>query len=137
MILQETSLSYSYPSTQGTFKFSVSANKYGSISVSSVTKDNIAFLGSYPVEVQRAINEAISKLEVIMSNISTLSGTITFANQSESSVFFDAPMPNTDYRVLFSVGDFIFARVKSKSTTGFLVELSTSFTGDVKYDVII
>lgn len=137
MILQETTLSYSYPSTQGLFKFSVSANKYGSISVSSVTKDNIAFLGSYPVEVQRAISDAISNLEVIMSNISTLSGTVTFANQSEASVFFDSPMPNINYRVLFFVGDFVFARAKSKSTTGFVVELSTAFTGDVKYDVIV
>jgi hypothetical protein len=72
-----------------------------------------------------------------MSNISTLSGTVTFANQSEASVFFDSPMPNTNYRVLFFVGDFVFARIKSKSTTGFVVELSTAFTGDVKYDVIV
>jgi hypothetical protein len=72
-----------------------------------------------------------------MSNISTLSGTVTFANQSEASVFFDSPMPNINYRVLFFVGDFVFARAKSKSTTGFVVELSTAFTGDVKYDVIV
>lgn len=137
MILQETTLSYSYPSTQGLFKFSVSANKYGSISVSSVTKDNINFIGSYPSAVQQAINDAISKLEVIMSNISTLSGTVTFTNTSEASVLFDAPMPNTSYRVLFSVDDFVFARVKSKTTTGFVVELSTAYTGSVSYDVIV
>ena len=48
MILQETSLSYSVPTGQGTFKFSVSANKYGSISVSSITKDNISILRHLP-----------------------------------------------------------------------------------------
>lgn len=137
MILQETTLSYSYPSTQGLFKFSISANKYGSISVSSVTKDNISFLGSYPVEVQKGINAAISTLEVIMSSISTLNGSISFTGQSEASVFFDSPMPNTGYRVLFFVDDFVFARVKSKSTTGFVVELSTAFSGEVKYDIIV
>ena len=129
MILQETSLSYNYPTTQGFFKFTVSANKYGSITVSNVSKDNLAYSGSYPLLVQKAINEAISKLEFIMSNISTLTGSV--------SLNFDSPMPNTDYRVLFSIDDFVFVRVKSKSTTGFTLELSTSFTGDLKYDIIV
>ena len=66
-----------------------------------------------------------------MANISTLSGVIAFANQSEKSVVFDSPMPNTDYRVLFSVDDFVFARVKNRTTTGFVVELSTAFTGSL------
>jgi len=137
MILQETSLLYSVPTGQGTFKFNVSANKYGSITVSSVMKNNISFFGTYPLEVQQAINSAISKLEIIMANISTLSGVATFANQSEKSVVFDSPMPNTDYRVIFSVEDFVFARVKNKTTTGFVVELSTAFTGSVMYDIIV
>ena len=137
MILQETTLTYSYPLTQGTFKFSVSANKYGEVTVSSVSKDNITLFGSYPVEVQRAINDAVNTLEVIMSNMSTLSGTITLNNQSEASVLFGSPMPNTSYRILFSVDDFVFARVKSKTTTGFVVELSTAHTGTLTYDVIL
>ena len=137
MILQETSLSYNYPTTQGFFKFTVSANKYGSITVSNVSKDNLAYSGSYPLLVQKAINDAISKLEFIMSNISTLTGSVSLNNQSEASVNFDTPMPNTDYRVLFSIDDFVFVRVKSKSTTGFTLELSTSFTGDLKYDIIV
>ena len=137
MILQETSLQYVVPTGQGKFKFSVSANKYGSISVSSITKNELSFFGTYPVEVQQAINTAISKLEIIMANISTLSGVIAFANQSENSVVFDSPLPNTDYRVIFSVDDFVFARVKSKTTTGFVVELSTAFTGSVLYDIIV
>tara|TARA_B100000424_G_C22938954_1_gene499603 strand:+ start:2090 stop:2503 length:414 start_codon:yes stop_codon:yes gene_type:complete len=137
MILQETSLSYSVPTGQGTFKFTVSSNKFGAISVSSITRDNISVIGSYPLEVQQAVSTAISKLEIIMANISTLSGVISFANQSEKSVVFDSPMPNTDYRVLFSVDDFVFVRVKSRTTTGFVVELSTAFTGSVMYDIIV
>tara|TARA_B000000557_G_scaffold237653_1_gene214628 strand:- start:1177 stop:1590 length:414 start_codon:yes stop_codon:yes gene_type:complete len=137
MILQETSLSYSVPTGLGTFKFSVSSNKFGVISVSSITRDNISVVGSYPLEVQQAISTAISKLEIIMANISTLSGVISFANQSEKSVVFDSPMPNTDYRVLFSIDDFVFARVKNRTTTGFVVELSTAFTGSVMYDIIV
>ena len=137
MILQETSLSYSVPAGLGTFKFSVSSNKFGVISVSSITRDNISIVGSYPLEVQQAVSTAISKLEIIMANISTLSGVISFDNQSEKSVVFDSPMPNTDYRVLFSVDDFVFARVKNRTTTGFVVELSTAFTGSVMYDIIV
>jgi hypothetical protein len=137
MILQETSLFYSYPLSQGHFKFSVSADKFGGITISSVTKDNVRVFGSYPVEIQRAINEAVEKLEVIMANISTLSGSVTLNNQSEASVLFSAPMPNTDYRVLFEADDFVFARVKSKTTTGFIVELSTAHTGVLRYDVIV
>lgn len=137
MILQETSLSYNYPTTQGFFKFTVSANKYGSISVSNVSKDNISFSGSYPLAVQKAINEAISKLEFIMSNISTLTGSINLNNQSEATVNFDTPMPNAGYRVVFSIDDFLFVRVKNRTTTGFTFELSTVYTGELKYDIIV
>lgn len=137
MILQNTTLSYVYPLSQGVFKFSVSADKYGGVEISSVTKDNMNIFGSYPLEIQKAINEAVEKLEVIMSNISTLSGSVTLTNQSEASVLFSAPMPNTSYRVLFEVDDFVFARVKSKTTTGFVVELSTAHTGVLNYDVIV
>jgi hypothetical protein len=72
-----------------------------------------------------------------MSNISTLTGSLTLTNQSEASVNFDTPMPNTSYRVVFSVDDFVFVRVKSRTTTGFTLELSTAFTGDLKYDIIV
>lgn len=137
MILNTTSLHYVVPTTQGTYSFSVNADKYGNINVSSITRNSVAYHGSYPMEVQTAINTALNRLETIMANISTLSGIVALNNQSEASVLFDSPLPNTDYRVIFSVDDFVFARVKSKTVTGFVLELSTSFTGDVKYDIIV
>jgi hypothetical protein len=137
MILNTTSLHYVVPTTQGTYSFTVSSDKYGHISVSSIIRNNVAYHGSYPLEVQTGINQAINRLEIIMSNISTLSGILTLNNQSEASVLFDSPLPNTDYRVIFSIEDFVFARVKSKTVTGFVLELSTAWSGTVKYDIIV
>lgn len=137
MILDATVLNYVVPTTQGTYSFSVSADKFGRISVSSIIRNSVAYHGSYPMEVQTAITTAINRLETIMANISTLSGVVAVNNQSEASVLFDTPLPNTDYRVIFSIEDFVFARVKSKTVTGFVLELSTSWTGYVKYDIIV
>lgn len=136
MRLVSTAMSYSVPTTQGTFQFSVVSDTAGNFTISNVKRNSIAWTGSYPIEVHNAISTAVSRLETIMSNITTLSGTISLTNQSEAQVIFSAPLPNTDYRVLFTVDDFIVIRVKTRTTTGFTLETSTAFTGQIRYDIL-
>jgi len=136
MKLQKTSQTYVVPTSRGTFHFTVSSFFNGDIIVSDIKRDSVSWFGAYPKEVQTAITEAIQKLEAIMSNLSSLNGTVTLNNASTGQVLFDTPLQNTNYRVLFTVDDFILVRVTSRTTTGFTFEIGVDFTGDVKYDIL-
>ena len=136
MIQEETSITYSVPTTRGKYRFTVTSNAYGDITV-SVLPVSGARVDSYPIEVQRAISTAISRMEEIMAGISTINGSVVLNDQSQGQIIFPTPLANTDYRVLFSIDDFVIARVSARSTTGFSFELSASFTGTIRYDILI
>jgi hypothetical protein len=108
----------------------------GDIIVSDIKRDSVSWFGAYPKEVQTAITEAIQKLESIMNNLSSLNGTVTLNNASTGQVLFNTPLQNTNYRVLFTVDDFVLVRVTTRTTTGFTFEIGVDFTGDVKYDIL-
>lgn len=137
MKLQKTSLTYIVPTTRGTFSFTVSSFFNGDIIVSDIKRESISWSGAYPKEVQDSISTAIQKLETIMSNVTTLNGSIEVVNNSEGQVIFDTPLQNTNYRVVFTIDDFVPVRVKTRNTTGFVFELGVSFTGTVRYDILI
>ena len=137
MKLQKTALTYIVPTTRGTFSFTVSSFFSGDIIVSDIKKGSISWSGAYPKEVQSSISTAIEKLETIMSNVTTLNGTIELVNSSEGQIIFDTPLQNTNYRVVFTIDDFVPIRVKTRNTTSFVFELGVSFTGTVRYDILI
>lgn len=137
MKLQKTALTYIVPTTRGTFSFTVSSFFNGDIIVSDIKRESISWSGAYPKEVQDSISTAIQKLETIMSNVTTLNGSIEIVNNSEGQVIFDTPLQNTNYRVVFTIDDFVPVRVKTRNTTGFVFELGVSFTGTVRYDILI
>ena len=137
MKLQKTALTYIVPTTRGTFSFTVSSFFNGDIIVSDIKRESISWSGAYPKEVQDSISTAIQKLETIMSNVTTLNGSIEVVNNSEGQVIFDTPLQNTNYRVVFTIDDFVPVRVKTRNTTGFVFELGVSFTGTVRYDILI
>jgi len=137
-MLDTTTLSYVVPTSLGRYRFSVYADAFGSISVGEVTRENTPYPERvYPLSVQSAINSAVSHLENIVAGNSNLSGSITLTNASEGNIIFPSVLQNINFRVVFSIDDFILARIKSRSTTGFSFELSTNFTGIVRYDVFI
>ena len=137
MKLQKTALTYIVPTTRGTFSFTVSSFFNGDIIVSDIKRESISWSGAYPKEVQSSISTAIEKLETIMSNVTTLNGTIELVNSSEGQIIFDTPLQNTNYRVVFTIDDFVPIRVKTRNTTSFVFELGVSFTGTVRYDILI
>lgn len=92
---------------------------------------------SLPESVSDDIQTAIEQLKAT-SNMSTISnGILSFNGETQKTVTFASPTSNTNYRVVFSKEDFILARVVSKTTTGFTVELNITYTGDVGYDVLV
>lgn len=137
-MLDEITLSYVIPTSLGRYRFSVYSDAYGVITVGEVTRENTPYPErTYPLSVQSAINTAVSNMENIVASKSNISGSVTLTNASEGSVLFTTPLQNTDFRVVFCVDDFILARVKSRTTTGFTFELSANFSGVVRYDVFI
>jgi len=138
MIQEATILKYSVITSLGKYYFSVISDLYGNISVSEVKRGTSTHNeNTYPQAVHTAIQNAISKLENIMSSLSNFNGSVSLTNNNEGSVIFSTPTANTEYRVLFSIDDFIPVRVKNRTTTGFTFELGSNFTGVVRYDVIL
>jgi len=137
MIQEATSLTFSLPTTMGKYTFTVTSNSYGDITVSEVRRHGYGVESSYPADVQRAISTAINRLEDLMAGVSTLNGSVVLTAQSEGQIVFTTPLANTEYRVVFSIDDFVIARVKTRATTGFTFELSAPYTGTLRYDVLI
>jgi len=137
MKLQKTSQTYIVPTTRGKYVFTVSSFFNGDVVVSDIKKDSISWSGAYPKEVQNAISSALERIEVLMNNVSVLNGSVDLVNTSEGQVIFDTPLSNTQYRVVFTIDDFVPVRVKTRNTTGFSFETGVEFTGSVKYDILV
>ena len=90
-----------------------------------------------PVEVLNAINQAVAQVGDIMVATSAVSGQATFDEATSVEIVFDTPMSGTQYRVHLDAPDFITTRVKYKSTTGFIIEVGSTYTGVIGYDVFI
>jgi hypothetical protein len=94
-------------------------------------------MSSLPGSVVDDITTAISQVENLIMNTSAINGQATFTNQTQVIVSFPTPVANANYRVLFSVGDFVIVRfVPPLTVNGFTIETSTAFTGTVGYDVL-
>ena len=90
-----------------------------------------------PQSVVDDIQASMAQVEDLLSLTSTINGTLTFVAATTSSVTFSTALSSTNYRVHLSPSDFVAVRVTSKLTTGFTVEVSSTFTGTVGYDVFI
>jgi hypothetical protein len=92
---------------------------------------------SLPDAVIDDIQTAIGQVEDLVAQTSAVNGTLTFAGEFTKSVVFVTAFANTNYRVHVSLEDFLTWRITNKTTTGFDVELSSLYTGDVGYDVFV
>ena len=90
-----------------------------------------------PSSVTDDVQLAISQVRNFLAQSSSVNGQITFTATATATVTFPTPMASTTYRVVFSLADFVPARVSSKTVNGFVVELGTTYTGTVGYDVFV
>ena len=72
-----------------------------------------------------------------MAGSSAVNGTLDFVAETSKAVEFDTEMATDTYRVTTSTNDFIVTRITNKTTTGFTIELSASYTGSVGFDVFV
>lgn len=92
-----------------------------------------------PEEVALDIQRAIDQTKLNKDMISVVSGTLVFSSATSQTVTFSTPLSTNTYRVVFTFEDFILARVPAvtKTVTGFTVELNTTYTGNLGFDVLI
>jgi hypothetical protein len=122
------------------YTFRVVMDSNNQVSVQDITTPWGTMCGpgaSLPESVLDDIQTAITQVEDLVAQTSAVNGTLTFSNETFQDVVFTAAMTGTSYRVLFSVEDFIAVRVTNKTTTGFRVEASAVYSGDIGYDVLV
>jgi hypothetical protein len=90
-----------------------------------------------PYPVNNDIQLAIAQSQATVVSTSTYSGQATFTAATSQTINFDTPLGSASYRVLLDVPDFIAARVRLKSTTGFVIETSVTYTGVIGFEVFI
>lgn len=131
-----------YTSGTGTsqYRFTVVVDLNGVVSVRDIVTPYGLVMDSMvrlPQSVISDVTDAMTQVEDLLSLTSSVNGTMTFAAETEKSITFSTPMSGSTYRVHLSPSDFIAARVTTKTTTGFTVQVNTTFTGTVGYDVFI
>lgn len=88
-----------------------------------------------PQEINDAIQQSINQVESVLVATSAISGQLVFSDETEKTVNFSTPLADDNYRVHIDAPDFINTRVRFKATTGFVVELGSTYTGTIGYDV--
>lgn len=90
-----------------------------------------------PGPVLDDINTAKQQLEDLVAQTSAVNGILTYTDENTQSFTFSTPFANTEYGVVPTLPEFLGYRVTNKTTTGFDLELSTDYTGDVRVDVFV
>jgi hypothetical protein len=131
-----------YTSGTGTsqYRFTVVVDVNGVVSVRDIRTPYGLVMDSMtrlPQSVTDDIVAAMGQVEDLLSLTSSVNGTLTFSGEAEKSVTFSTPMSSTNYRVYLAPSDFVPARISTKLTTGFTVQLGVTFTGTVGYDVFV
>ena len=92
---------------------------------------------SVPESVIEDMQAALVQVEGLLAATSAVNGTLVYANETSKSVVFATPFTSATYRVQTTTDAFVALRITSKTVTGFTVEASAAFTGNVGYDVFI
>lgn len=143
MALTKTLTELTYRSEAGgqIYTFVISMDQLGNVSVREILTPNGGLCSSMallPESVLQDIETAICQLRGLLRQTSVVSGTLTFHNSTEEVVAFSSPFTSTDdYRIVFTVADFLSVRAKDKSTTGFTVDAGITYNGAIGYDVLV
>lgn len=136
----QTALTYQSGGGGVLYTFEVVRDQTGNLSVRNIRTPRglvVDSLTGLPQSVVDDIQTAIGQLGDLVAQTSAVNGILTFAAETTQSVVFTTAFQNTNYRVLVSVEDFIAWRIVNKTTTGFDIELGSTYSGDVGYDVFV
>lgn len=120
--------------------FTVVVNQNGKLGVRDLKSPYGGICNStmqIPESVLNAIETAKEQVQNIVAQTSAINGTLNFVDQFSQSVVFSTPFVDTSYRVYVTLEDFLSYRITNKTTTGFDIEIGTTYTGPVQYDVFV
>lgn len=140
LVRETTEQTWKSEQGNGAYYFTISQDQTGTISVRNVRTPTGLITDSttgLPQPVIDDINTAIQQMNDLMAQTSAVNGIATFVNQSQVVVNFSTPFSGTTYGVHFDAPDFVIVRATNKATTGFTIETSIDFTGDIRYDVFV
>jgi len=136
----QSSFSYSSSSGGQSYYFTVLVDESGLITVGNIQSSSGAVCDSttgVPQTVLDDIQTAIGQVETLMSLTSAANGTVTFVAQTYVDIVFVEAMSTTSYRVTYSKEDFIQVRTINKTLTGFRIEVGSTYSGDIGWDVFV
>lgn len=122
------------------YQFTVVYDQLGKISVRDIQNPYGLVMDPWsrlPQSVTDDICSATAQVETLMAATSAINGTLVFSNAASVSFTFPTPLGGTSYRVQVVTDEFVVLRVINKTVTGFTVEASAAFTGNVGFDVFI
>lgn len=122
------------------YRFEVIQDQLGNRSVRNIRTPQglvVDSLTGLPQAVVSDIQTALGQLGDLVAQTSAVNGTLSYVGETTKSVTFATPFLSTSYRVLVSVGDFITWRIVNKTLNGFSIELGSTYTGAVSYDVFV
>ena len=122
------------------YTFTVVSDSQGSISVRDIHDPYGFILSPYtqiPQSVTADINSAMAQVETILALTSAVNGTLVFSSETEKSVTFAEAFADTSYRVQITSDVFAPFRITNKTVLGFTVQVGSTITGNVGYDVFI
>jgi len=131
-----------YTSGTGTnlYRFTIYVNVADVLSVRDIRTPYGLLIDSMTLLPQSVVNDiqtAMGQVESLLSLTSAVNGNLTFVSEGSKDVTFSSPMANTNYRVHLSPSDFVPVRVTNKMLTGFTIQVGTTFTGTIGYDVFV
>lgn len=122
------------------YRFTISVDQQGNVGVRNIQTPTGLITNSVtqvPSSVYSDICSATTQVENILATTSSVNGTLVYAAQTSQSVVFATPFADTTYRIQVTPPDsaFVVFRVSAKTTTGFTLEASATWTGSVGYDI--
>ena len=142
MALSRIQSSFDYKSSSGgqSYYFTILVDESGLVSVGNIRGPTGSVCDTYaslPQSVLDDIQTAIGQVETIMSLTSAVNGTATFAAQTYVDIVFATAMSTTSYRVVYSKEDFIQVKTVNKTLNGFRIEVGSTYSGDIGWDVFV
>ena len=137
MSLVRVQSEYVYKSESGgqAYYFTINVSEQGLVQVSSVTTPTGE---SYPIpeSVLEDMTSAKGLIAGLNAETSINTGTAAFAEATSAAVAFGVPLNNTDYFVSYTLDpDTVVASTSDKTISGFTINTSASYTGNIGYVV--
>lgn len=137
----ESAFKYKYITvTADTYYYVVVADTALNVSVRDIQAPNGQLIDSMtllPAEVISDIAASILVVKDLLGLATRLTDEAAFTAETSVTVTLNEAMNGTDYSVLLDPSDFVDFRVTAKTTTGFTIESSTTYTGNVRWSLFV